>query len=730
MRQSGRRSRLAAAFFLLAAISPELVSASETRSGTIEILTADDFEGGRSERLVLLTPRRGRPVELILPEDQSDIATGARVSVRGEPDADRFRVETLELLEAAPLAEAPGISGNSTVLTILLKFNDTVTEPYTVAQMQNRMFGAGGVAAYFAEASYGNHTLSGVVTTWLTATVPTPTTCDYITVSQQADARATDAGYNPYTYQKRVYVFPHIPCGWLGLGGGGSAWINQAASNLVVGHELGHCFGVGHSSSLDCGDGVLGTGCSISEYGDRFSIMGNSNARHFPANMKNQLGYLPPGTLATHGGGLQTYTIDPIEVAGGSLYGVRITVPEVQRTYWLEYRQPVGFDSTMSGNPVSGALMHLSPGYPGFSCGSCLLDMTPLTGNGFADAALVVGQSYIDAEAELRISPLSADASGLVVQVEVGPSPPFGVDRHANPSNSSPNSILENGEVATIEPSYTNGDSIPVSMTGAATAFTGPGVGATYSMIDTSADYGMTAPDATNPCFDATGNCFTVQVFASPRPSLHWDATFQETLSDTSVRSWPVHVGRSFSDVPSTRGDYRYVETVLHRGLTSGCGATTYCPQNPVSRAQMAVLLLRAEHGAAYVPPPATGQVFDDVPANAFAAAYIERLAAEGVTAGCGTGANYCPNAPVTRAQMAVFLLKTVHGSAWTPPAASGDFTDVPVANPFARWVEALKDAGVTAGCGANVYCPSVATKRGQMAVFLTKGFDLTLYGP
>ena len=75
--------------------------------------------------------------------------------------------------------EAPGISGNSTVLTILLKFNDTVTEPYTVEQMQNRMFGAGGVAAYFAEASYGNHTLSGVVTTWLTATVPTPTTCDY-----------------------------------------------------------------------------------------------------------------------------------------------------------------------------------------------------------------------------------------------------------------------------------------------------------------------------------------------------------------------------------------------------------------------------------------------------------------------------------------------------------------------------------------------------------------------
>ncbi len=52
------------------------------------------------------------------------------------------------------------------------------------------------------------------------------------------------------------------------------------------------------------------------------------------------------------------------------------------------------------------------------------------------------------------------------------------------------------------------------------------------------------------------------------------------------------------------------------------------------------------------------------------------------------------------------------------------------MSNPFAPWVEALKDEGVTAGCGVNVYCPSAATKRGQMAVFLTKAFQLALYGP
>jgi len=218
-------------------------------------------------------------------------------------------------------------------------------------------------------------------------------------------------------------------------------------------------------------------------------------------------------------------------------------------------------------------------------------------------------------------------------------------------------------------------------------------------------------------------------VTTANRPLLHWDASFQETLSDASERTWPVHIGGSFSDAPSSRGDYRYVETVLHNGITTGCGGTSFCPDASMSRAQMAVFLLRAEHGAAYVPPPATGQVFSDVPANGFAADWIEQLASEGVTAGCG-GSLYCPNATVTRAQMAVFLLKAEHGASWTPPPATGQFWDVPWNNAFAPWVEALKGEGVTAGCGNGAYCPTQSTRRGQMAVFLTKTFALTLYGP
>ena len=71
----------------------------------------------------------------------------------------------------------------------------------------------------------------------------------------------------------------------------------------------------------------------------------------------------------------------------------------------------------------------------------------------------------------------------------------------------------------------------------------------------------------------------------------------------------------------------------------------------------MAPFLLKAEHGASYVPPPCTG-VFADVPCPSLFADWIEQLAAENITGGCG-GGNYCPLNPATRGQMAVFVVKT-----------------------------------------------------------------------
>ena len=115
-----------------------------------------------------------------------------------------------------------------------------------------------------------------------------------------------------------------------------------------------------------------------------------------------------------------------------------------------------------------------------------------------------------------------------------------------------------------------------------------------------------------------------------------------------------------FLDVPPSDPFHDYVDTLARDGVTAGCGGGNFCRNGNVTRAQMAVFLLKGEHGSNYVPPPCTG-VFPDVecaPTPAFAVDWIERLYAEGVTGGCG-GGNYCPSNPVPRGQMAVFLVKT-----------------------------------------------------------------------
>jgi hypothetical protein len=121
----------------------------------------------------------------------------------------------------------------------------------------------------------------------------------------------------------------------------------------------------------------------------------------------------------------------------------------------------------------------------------------------------------------------------------------------------------------------------------------------------------------------------------------------------------PVGDSTGFNDVPITHPLAGWIKQLVVEGITSGCGGGNYCPNDPVTRGQMAVFLLRAEHGGVYMPPDVgvtTG--FDDVPVTHPLAAWIKQLATEGISSGCG-GGNYCPTDAVTRAQMAVFLIRT-----------------------------------------------------------------------
>ena len=105
-------------------------------------------------------------------------------------------------------------------------------------------------------------------------------------------------------------------------------------------------------------------------------------------------------------------------------------------------------------------------------------------------------------------------------------------------------------------------------------------------------------------------------------------------------------------------------------------------------------------------------------------APWIEQMAAEGITGGCG-GGNFCPLNPVRRDQMAVFLLKGKYGSTFTPPPARATSPTSPARRPYADWVEKLAADEITGGCGPTTYCPLNIVNRGQMAAFLVKGFSL-----
>ena len=180
----------------------------------------------------------------------------------------------------------------------------------------------------------------------------------------------------------------------------------------------------------------------------------------------------------------------------------------------------------------------------------------------------------------------------------------------------------------------------------------------------------------------------------------------------------------SFLDVDPGNPFYSDIMKIDLAGITAGCGGGNYCPNGSVSRAQMAVFLLKAEHGFFYVPPPARASLPTSRARAGFAVDWIERLSAEGITRGCGD-VDYCPGNVVTRAQMSALLLKTEHGSATCRRRARGSSRTCPAARRSRTGSNSFPTEQITSGCGGNDYCPASPNTRAQMAMFLRKTFGL-----
>jgi hypothetical protein len=176
-----------------------------------------------------------------------------------------------------------------------------------------------------------------------------------------------------------------------------------------------------------------------------------------------------------------------------------------------------------------------------------------------------------------------------------------------------------------------------------------------------------------------------------------------------------------FPDVPQDHWAFGSVCAIFQAGITAGFPDGTYGLNGPVTRAQMAAFLIRAM-GLDPVDPP-TGTAFPDVPASHWAAGFIERLVLLGVTSGFPDG-TYRPDDAVTRAQMAVFIIRALGLDPIDPPSGS-EFTDVPASHWAAGYIERLVLLEITSGFPDGTYRPDDTVTRAQMAAFLTRAWEL-----
>ena len=437
--------------------------------GTLVVFHKDYFAQGRGEYGLGVHDGAKRMTPLNVPVIPDSVHPGMVVSVSGTTAVDGTALDTsqitilgLQPADAGP-AEAP-VTNN--VLVMPIKFSDSPAgDPFTGAAVdQAWRTNPRSVAAYYNEVSYGQEQLNVTVacTTgptpagcagnssaggWLVSSSPTPANCDFNAIGNLADQAATAAGYNTANYQNRFYVMPSLSCGWAGLAYIGypfQAWSDAVNELWVYGHELGHNFNLYHAGSVNCSPQAFGGSCSVAEYGDRFDVMGNNannnEQMHFNAAQKSILHWLPASTVVTHTSGTATYTLSPLESAGQATYAVKIPVAnDSNRTYWIEYRQPIGFDSGIAAYPNNGAQIRVaSPfDYPCSGCGGDdteLLDMTPTSSGGFYDAALIAGQTYTDSTNGISVTVNSATASALSITVSMGGATTTALTSSANPS--------------------------------------------------------------------------------------------------------------------------------------------------------------------------------------------------------------------------------------------------------------------------------------------------------
>ena len=179
-----------------------------------------------------------------------------------------------------------------------------------------------------------------------------------------------------------------------------------------------------------------------------------------------------------------------------------------------------------------------------------------------------------------------------------------------------------------------------------------------------------------------------------------------------------------FRDVPSGYWAEDYIIAIYDAGITTGCAQGNpdtlenerrYCPEDSVTRGQMAAFIIRAKYGETF--NYTTIPYFSDVPTTHTFFKYVQKLKDDGITAVTGT---YGVDSYVSRGQMAAFIIRAKFGEnfSYTPTPY---FSDVPSTHGFFKYVQKLRDDRITVVSGT--YGVDNIVTRAQMAAFLARAF-------
>jgi hypothetical protein len=417
--------------------------------GDLEVLHFDDFSSGVSrDEHVLVTSEKQR-YRLHGGGERVRLLTGTPLRVRGVKVDGELALSGTGDVQVLGEPQLAPLMTMKKVAVILFNFANNTAQPYDPDLARSVTFtSAGSANAFYQEASFGKIGLQGLtrqdgdIFGWYTIGLDAGATCDYSAWASAARTAAAADGFSTSGYNVIVYAFPQVSaCGWWGLGSIGgnpaSMWVNGSYALRVVAHEMGHNFGAHHSSSYSCVDEStvrvpISTSCTSSEYGDPFDVMGGSS-NHFNVFQKGRLGYLDPAntqTVTASG----TYTIAPVEWASAGVQSLRIPSDKdsggaVTQYYYLEFRQPFGFDPFSTTAPVvNGLSIRLAPPY-GTIRQSLLIDATAAT-TSFSDAPLTFNAVFEDALRGITVRTIGVTPAAATVEVVFGP----GTCVRSNPS--------------------------------------------------------------------------------------------------------------------------------------------------------------------------------------------------------------------------------------------------------------------------------------------------------